>query len=158
MFMSMSDFDVAAVSIDQNAQRGFFAGPRDESLIQLAESALGFSLPPTYRAFVLRFGAGNFGAAEFYGVINDNFDSGKVPNGISLTIKNRQENRIPKELIVVGSTGDGDYYCLEITPGKEAPLIIYQPGYAQDKQRREEVAEDFGQFLLEQVKSEMSGR
>ncbi len=48
--------------VEANRSRGFFAGPRDPALITAAESALGGTFPPTYRAFLRHLGAGNFGA------------------------------------------------------------------------------------------------
>lgn len=53
--------------------------------------------------------------------------------------------------MIVASTGDGSYYCVQINDGAESPVTVYQPGYAADQQPREEVAEDFGAFLLSRI-------
>jgi len=73
-----------------------FAGPRDPSLVAAAENALGVSFPPTYRRFVTELGAGGVDAHEFYGVIDENFNDSSIPDGIWLTLDDRQRFGLPK--------------------------------------------------------------
>src|SRR6266446_5235650 len=101
--MSMNQLEQALQLIQD---QGYFAGPRGEPLIQAAEAALGLSFPATYRRFLAERGCGDVAGAEFYGLIDDNFTSGSVPNGIWLTLKLRSTSAIPKSLIVVSDTGD----------------------------------------------------
>lgn len=154
--MSLQDFDDAVAIIESHNTKGFFVGPRPEDLIQAAEGALGLKFPAIYRKFLARYGAGNFGGVEFYGVTNANFQSASVPNGIWLTLRIRSKASLPLNLVIIGDTGDGDYYCLESKgPEEEAPVIVYQPGYSPQEQRREVIAQDFGKFLLDKVKAEL---
>lgn len=152
--MSMADLQEALRIVAANPSRGSFAGPRDSALVVSAERALGGRLPPTYREFVTKLGAGNFGAFEIYGVINDEFEDSVVPNGVWLTLSERHENGFPNELMIIGSTGDGNYYCIELGEGDESPVTIYQLGLPADRQLRERVAHDFGEFLLEGICAE----
>lgn len=152
--MSMADLQEALRLIATNAGRGFFAGPRDPALVASAERVLG-GLSPTYREFVKKLGAGNFGAFEIYGVVDEEFEDSSVPNGVWLTLNERRENGLPSELIVIGSTGDGDYYCIEQRGGEESPVLIYETGVPPERQRGEEVAQDFGEFLLSGVRDEI---
>jgi antitoxin YobK len=62
--VSMADLDTAFELIDAAGDRCFFAGPREPALIDAAEEALGRRLPPTYRAFVQRFGVGDVDGVE----------------------------------------------------------------------------------------------
>lgn len=153
--MSMQELTEALNIIAENRSRGFFAGPRDPALIMSAEAVLGRPLPPEYRGFVLRLGAGSFGACEIYGVTNANFENGKIPNGIWLTLKQRRAKRLPDNFIVIGDTGDGDYYCIELQEGKEGRIVVYQPGIPSEKQQLEEVSRDFGAFLLSRVREQL---
>lgn len=153
--MSMAELVSAMDIIFANPNQGFFVGPRDSNLIAKAESALGGALPPTYREFVRRLGAGGFGSCEIYGVIDDEFEHSAVPNGVWLTLNERRESGLPKELFIVGSTGDGDYYCLEMRNGQESPVIVYRPGLPMHQQAREKVAEDFGEFFLGCVREQV---
>lgn len=154
--MSMQDLTEGFAIIDANPEQGFFAGRRDLALIAAAESALGGTFPPTYRAFLERFGAGNFGAFEVYGVIGPDFEKGPVPDGVWLTLKQRRAGTLPQNLLIVGDTGDGGYYCLELEKGQETPVIIYWPGFpARQQQHAETVAEDFGEFFLGQIRQQL---
>lgn len=153
--MSMADLQEAMRIVAANPGRGFFAGPRDAELVAAAERALGGRFPPTYREFVIRLGAGNFGGFEIYGVINDEFEVSSVPNGVWLTLNERRESDLPDEFAIVGSTGDGDYYCVDVRNGEESPVSVYQPGLPPDQQRGELAAQDFGKFLLEGVRAEL---
>jgi len=153
--MSMVDLQEALGLVAANPSQGVFAGPRDAALVASAERALGGNLSPTYREFVTRLGAGNFGAFEVYGVIDQKFEDSSVPNGVWLTLNERGESGLPEKLVIVGSTGNGDYYCVELRGGDESPVTVYQPGSPPDRQHGEQVAQDFGEFFLGGVRAEL---
>jgi antitoxin YobK len=146
--MSMADYERARAIIDANKDKGTFAGPRPEDLVKKAESALGIRFPDAYRQFLLDYGAGNFGSAEFYGVIDDDWEESSVPDGVWYTLNERVESGMPNELVVVGDTGTGDLYVLDLSDG-DGPVCIVDPGTAMTA--RERVAPDFGTFLLDRV-------
>ena len=149
--MSMQNFTDALNIIERTPGRSRFAGARAESLITAAEERLGLKFPPIYQEFLLRLGAGNFGSREFYGVIDDDFDDSAIPDGIWYTLNERNDG-LPPELVVVGATGDGGLYCLDMGEAGEAPVVIYEPPGSV----RKRVADDFGAFFLEEVRSEAS--
>lgn len=95
-------------------------------------------------------------AAEFYGLIDDNFEESEVPDGIWYTLSERRESGLPNHLIIVGSTGDGDLYCLETRERQKAEVIIYQPGIAESQQQHETVTDDFGTFLRNEVETQLA--
>jgi hypothetical protein len=152
--MGMQELTEGLRIVEGNRYRAFFAGPRDPALVAVAEYALGGKFPATYRHFLGRLGAGNFGAFEFYGVTTDNFENATVPNGIWLTLKQRKLNRLPQNLAIVGATGDGAYYCIELQNGQETPVIIYQPGLPAAQQSPQVVANDFGGFFFNEVRQQ----
>jgi hypothetical protein len=148
----MQDFANAVALMESAKDLMYFVGPRDQSLIEAAEKAIGSRFPPTYREFVARYGAGNFGAFEIDGVIDANFYNSSVPNGIWLTLKRRRSGDLPIDLLAVGDDGMGGYYCIELLDGKEGHVIVCEPGAAPpDKLPREFIANDFGEFLLSGV-------
>jgi antitoxin YobK len=154
--VSMQDLTDALVIVEANRGRSFFAGARDPALIAAAESVLGVAFPPTYRAFLEQLGAGNFGSFEIYGVTNDNFENGRVPNGIWLTLKQRRANIIPDNFIIIGASGDGGYYGLALREGDEAPVVLFYPGVTPAAQlRREVVATDFAAYFSAGVREEV---
>ena len=72
-----------------------------------------------------------------------------------MTPNERRENGLPSELVVIGNTGDGNYYCIVQRDGEESPVVVYQTGVPLGRQRGEEVARDFGEFLLNGVRDEI---
>lgn len=154
--MSMDDLRRAIVIVEANPARASFVGPRDPALIATVESVLGGQLPATYHEFVRRLGAGNFGSFETYGVIDDEFENSAVPDGVWATLKTRREAGLPNDVVVVGDTGDGLYYCVKLQEGRaESSVFIYQPGVDADQQQSYVVAQDFGEFFLNGVRAQL---
>jgi hypothetical protein len=146
----MEDLEQALEIIEGDEELADFAGPRDAAHVSAAEKALGLAFPPTYREFLLRLGAGSYGAAEIYGVVDDAFE-GPVPDGVWLTLDER-ERGLPRNFVIVAATGDGGWYSLDVRGGGEAPVVAVELG--PKALVSEPVADDFGAFLLEQVEAE----
>ena len=156
--MSMQDYEAAREIMAQYPERLHFVGPRPESLVKAAEMKLGLRFPPTYRRFLLEYGAGSFGGSEFYGVVHKNFEESGVPDAIWFTLSERKEWALPHDLIVVYVPGNGELFCLDIGAkgDSESPVIAYDSAYPHEAQRREVIAKDFGEFLLEFVRREVN--
>jgi hypothetical protein len=138
--MSAADLDAALQVFAENPERAFFAGRRPETLLTSAERALGGRLPPTYREFVERLGAGSFGSVEIYGIIAEPFD-GPIPDAVWVTLNERRGGLLPRDMIIVGDSGDGGYYC--IRQGEDGPVFLLSANGAS-----EVVASDFGTYLV----------
>jgi antitoxin YobK len=159
--VSVEDYRAARDLVEQHEDLADFVGERPDDLVTRAEQALGTGFPPSYRAFVSELGAGDIAGAEFYGVIDDDFESSGVPNGIWLTLQERTDSDLPPELIVVGDDGMGNYYALDSSrqdASGEYPLVIWVPGSSRPGDELETVAGDFGQFFREQVEQGLSRR
>ncbi len=102
-----------AVELIKKAGGGDFEGPKPESLVVKAESALGLTFPPSYRRFLLEFGCEDINGLEIFGLINDNFDKSTIPNGIWLTLNERQAISLAQIYVIIGDSGDGSYYALD---------------------------------------------
>ena len=48
----------------------------------------------------------------------DNFTSASVPNGIWLTLAEREQLGLPVRFVIVGATGMGEYYVLDTFAGR----------------------------------------
>jgi hypothetical protein len=155
--MSWADFQAAVRLIESHPEMKHFMGPRDDELIARAEDKLGLIIPAMYREFLRRYGAGNFGACEIYGITVDNFETGMVPNGIWLTIDERASSRLPPNLILIMSLDyEGAYAALDTaayTAGEEAPVVSWIPGLSNPSEELTIIAEDFGAILLEGVQT-----
>lgn len=156
----MLDYEKAAKLIAEHLELAHFVGPRPESLIRTAERKLGLQFPPTYRRFLVEFGAGSFGSEEIYGLVDEELESAVVPNGIGLTLRDRKEYQLPHDLVAVYDLGDGEAFYLDLGAREngEAPIIVYHPGYTSEEQPGEIVAQDFGQFLHDLVQSQIGRR
>lgn len=147
--MGMAEMEQAVAAIVRT-DAGDFVGPRPPSLVASGERVLGVRFPPTYRRFLLEFGAGDVGDLEVYGIIDEPVDEGPVPNGVWLTLRTRQHG-LPEDLVIVSDTGYGEAYVLDtatVDEGGENPVVIWDVGY---ERPYEVVAPDFGSFFWEQV-------
>lgn len=156
--MSMQDFHEAVALMATAKDLMDFESPRDPALIAAAEEAIGSRFPPTYREFVLRYGAGNFGAFEIYGVIDADFSRGPIPDGIWVTLDERRVAHLPNDLLIIGDDGMGGWYCIELRDGREGRVVVYETDASTPKEQpREFIANDFGEFLLAGVREELEG-
>ncbi len=150
--MSMRDYERAASLLRRHADEHDFVGAHDERIVTAAETVLGVAFPPTYRRFLLELGAGDVGGEEIYGVITEDFEHSSVPDAIWLTRKLRAEGHLPQDLIVIYSTGDGDYYGLDASQANhegEYPVVAWS-------ESREVIASDFGAFFLDIVRDALA--
>jgi len=146
--MSMPDYERARAIIAANSAKAHFAGPRPEELIRKAEDALGLRFPDTYRQFLLDYGAGNFGPAEFYGVINEDWEHSSVPDGVWYTLSERRQFGLAVALVVVADAGTGELYVLDVSK-ENGPVYLVSP--VSSMAHRARVASDFGEFFLQEV-------
>lgn len=153
--MGMAELDEALDIISSYGEHASFVGPRDEALIVAAEDALCLSLPPSYRAFVKRLGAGDFAGEELFGVIHGDFQASGVPDGVWMTLQAREAWNLPGSMVVVYFDGGTDYYALDVDSSDsagEAPVVAWRPGVSEAGDRQEVVAADFGVFLLDLIR------
>ena len=138
--MTTTTIDAALALIADNPDQAFFVGPRSDTLIAKAEQALGGQLPPAYRRFVERLGAGDCVGLEVYGLVDETF-GGPAPDAVWITLDERAKGSISSDLIIVGDSGDGGYYCIQ--HGEDGPVHLVAPNG-----RSEAVAGDFGAYLV----------
>ena len=121
----MGDYERAVERMREHPELMAFVGPRDERLVAKAEAACGHAFPPTYRRFVLEFGAGAFGSREIYGVVGDDFEHSSVPDAIWYNLELRREEHAPPHLFAVADLGNGELFCLDFQrPMGEEPLVV----------------------------------
>jgi antitoxin YobK len=140
-----------AVALCQRHPSAHFAGPRPES-VPSAESALGVALPPSYRRFVERLGAGSIGPFEVYGLTSEPFD-GPIPDAVWATLTSRRgPSQLPASMVVIGDDGMGGEYVLDTAKGAEPPVELWYGGASTSGDLLERVADSFGAFLLDGVR------
>lgn len=157
--MSYQDYEEALRLMKDNEEFSDFVGERPGSLVKRAEDKLNVQFPATYRNFLLNYGAGNFGAEEIYGVIDDSFEHSAIPNGIWLNLDERSQSGFPEHLVIIYHTGFEEYFCLDfskLNEYNEPPVVSYVIGVDLEDQVYEIIASDFGEFLLDRVKSQIN--
>ncbi|WP_425487072.1 SMI1/KNR4 family protein [Microvirga makkahensis] len=84
---------------------------------------------PSYRDFLLRYGCGDIRGQEFYGITHGDFDNSGIPNGIWVTLKERQEGNLPRHLLVVHALGEGSLSCIDFSRQRadgECPVVVWE--------------------------------
>ena len=151
--MGLDDLRAGLALVGQHDDEGEFAGPRPEGLVDQAEQRLGVTFPASYRAFVSELGAGDIAGEEFYGVLDGDFEDSGVPDGIWLTLREREDSGLPEALVVVHSPGDGTLHAIDTSQaaGGEAPVVTWTPGTSTRDDQLEPVSPDFGTFFRQTV-------
>lgn len=156
--MSIQDYSNAVDLIQQNPDLGDFVGKCSEELVKKAEEKLNLSFPQSYKNFLLNYGAGNFGAEEIYGIINQDFENSGIPDAIWFTIKQRKDINLPSNLLIIYHTGGEEIFCLDfskLNKSNEPAVVSYAIGVDLEFQAYEVIANDFGEFILQRVKIEL---
>ena len=112
--MWQSDFQLIEEMIEQNPDIADFDGPVPDGDILHAQDILGFQFPAAYQKFSRTFGVGNFGAAEFYGLIAGNVPAQSIPCAVFATLSERADPNFPSDFLVIQATGYGPMLCLAI--------------------------------------------
>jgi len=153
LVMSASDLTAAMKIVRGHPAMAHFIGPPEPGLIDIAERALGGQICQHYRTFVEQLGAGSFGSFEVYGLIDADFAHSSTPDAVWITMNQRREWKLPEGLVIIGDTGDGDYYCLELTGDDESPVLLW---YATSPSMAvERVFDDFGAYFLDGLRRQL---
>jgi len=156
--MSVETYQKAKQIISAQTDIADFVGGRSNDLISMAENELDLKFTGLYLDYLQTFGAGNFGAEEIYGIINDDFENSSVPDAIWYTLTERKETNLPNNLLVIYDTGSEELFCLDFNnlDDKNEPRVVsFVPGMQLESQTYEIIANDFGDFLLDLVKEEL---
>lgn len=144
----------------ENENFADFYGPQDLANIDNAEATLKIALPKTYKEFLVKFGCGNFGSKEIYGIIKFNDYLGPlpfstIPEVVWTNLKLQRNFNQPQHIIVISDAGEGSYYALDLSQMNdqgECPVVIWPIGGYEMTPTLEVVAPDFGTWFLEEVK------
>ena len=146
----MITFDDVKLALQEIEEQCHFSEGASDDKITSAEEYLGLSFPESYKLFLKNYGAGNIAYYEIYGITKyGSFEDAGVPNGIWLTMQERQSIDLPKELVIVYDTGMEFYFCLDTSQMKngECPVVAIWNCSGGTK---EVVYESFLEFLMEE--------
>ena len=154
--MSIDNVKKAIFLINQHPDSADFEGVKEETLIILAEKMLDIKFPTSYRFFLENLGCGDIAGQEFYGVIKSDFRNSGIPDAIWLTMKERQESNLPKNYVIISSTGDGDYVVLDCSDDGKNKVLLWTPGVTEQKVAFKPYYNDFGDFFFDQISTALN--
>jgi hypothetical protein len=123
----MDTTDKLIEQIRANGDDVWIAGPQSEEAVAVLETKLGVHLPPSYRAFILRFGALGILESVVSGIIDNAPLARKAGTLYWETERYRSEHALPANLLVVQADED-EPYCINTrtaAPDGEFPLVSY---------------------------------
>ncbi len=154
--MSYKDYEKSLDLIRENKGLLIESKGASKETIELAEKKLNINFSYLYNKFLMDFGVLYFDDLEIYGIVNDEIgEEIGTPDAIWYTLDERKGMNLPENLIIIANFGEGELYCLDLNninkTNGEPKVIIYIPGYGLDEQPNEIIAEDFGEFLYNQL-------
>lgn len=159
--MTLSAYKEGCQIIRENLEIARFSGPHPSDLVKQVEVKLGLSLSVTYATFLKDFGYLQFGGIEIYGIVDESLGEMSVPNGIWVTLNERKKYNLPHGLVVIAAADDGGHYVIDHSKFCEtgqAPVVEYEVALPSDQAIIREVANDFGEFLLESIRTALEWR
>ena len=132
----------------------FCAGPASEQAVMKAEVRLGLLFPPSYRAFLLHYGAAFGGGLEIYG-LDSNLKLGEIPqwsNVVESTIALRPDS-LPGDSIQISHSGmDSGFFlhCSRSIKNYEGHVIAWGPEHGSNGKK---IFNSFQDWLLASNKS-----
>lgn len=124
------------------------AGGASDAAIDAAEESLGCPLPPSYRAFLRKFGA--LALPPRSTTIHQFVGLGAGTSVVERTELARVENKLGHSLVIVGLGAEvGEWYCLDTDraeTGEECPVFLFD---ARDNQLDQEFYADFDTMVRE---------
>lgn len=146
--MSYIDFKKAIELIDKNkAKLAYPPHAQNTEKIKLAEKKLNVKFPKSYREFLKKYGSIGIGGIEIYGLWND-----VIIKDTLYERESNEENTFPLHYIPIHALGNGELSCLDtsqINKEEECPIMAWYFGST------EKLSEDFGEFLLDKIVSQL---
>lgn len=140
---------------------GYFIGKgKSNSIICEAQDVLNIKFSKQFYNYLSKFGFLEFYGHEFYGIIKDDFSG--VPEGsiVEYSLTDRKAYNLPKEWIPIYNFDDG--YMAYLDHGHlsedEEPRVIMALHTGKTYQVVETIAEDLGDFLLQQVENQLANQ
>ncbi len=124
-------------------------GPAPEDAIRGLEAAFGEPMPPSYRAFLSRFGGVSILDSSYSGIIDGKIEEGRGW-AWSDTLTAREECRLAPHLLVVMPDEDG-FKCLGFsrrTQDGECAVVYQWPS----RPRPRQIAANYGAWLSEDLR------
>jgi hypothetical protein len=140
-------------------ESGIIAGPVSEEQIKEAERTLAVRFPPSYRAFLAKYGAALVDAIDIPGiyVVGDSKDGPPLWLDVVLTTKQTRralKDRLPLDYVWISHDGcDHAFYLAtsQFTDNGECPVVVLGP-----RADNVAIADNFVDFFIQRVENRLS--
>ena len=150
--MSVKSYNEAKKLIEENKNYMNKPFPQNNKVIEKAEKILNVKFPQDYKMFLLDYGS----IADICGILKEDFINSKWPDVVWHNVRMRTQIKKPDCLVAIYDVGDGEEFVLNykmLNENGEPKVTSYWPGFDIEEQTFEVIANDFGDFLLDTVKS-----
>jgi len=149
----MSYLDLVNSEMEKSGEEPAYAGEAREEIIEAFEKKLNLKFPPSYKAFLKRFGALSFAGDTYYGITKDGLDSKSVPCVAFATQKARFQNDADDNMVVIKASGYGPIYSIDtsiVDSNGESPIIETELSFKRDKEKIT-VSPSFEEFFTQSI-------
>lgn len=104
------------------------SGPVDDEKIRRAETMLGVIFPPSYKRYLLRYGAMEIDGRSFSGLTSR--DVGEGGDVVAFTRNAREEYGLPEQYIAIDFQDGDAFLCIDTgqkDASGESPLVLISP-------------------------------
>jgi len=144
----MNSIEELMALIEENKHLLKYDVPQNMEVIIRSEELLGLTYPEDFKKTLNIFGLRKIGSFELYGIPKDgNLHAVGVANAIWLTLEERKSSSLPTNLLIIASTGFGEYYVLACAGEALGTVSIWDPGISESEDDLEVVALSFSEFL-----------
>lgn len=146
-----TDDPISSELFDTLRSEGDFGASVGMEKVEKLEAVLKVEFPSLVQTFFTEFGAGGVNGFEIYGIVKDPFTDGGIPNIVWVTEELRKDGA-PHHFIPISDTGDGGYYCLDLSNFEEGqadcPVIYLNVAHLTDSAF--DSFEKFLEYVLEE--------
>ena len=153
MSTDMNKFEDAVKKMENSEGDILALSGATEEQIVLVENELKTLFPPSYKAFLKKYGCLSFEAEEFYGVTPDGIHANAIPSVFFATRSARNKGDVSDKMILIKTTGYGLNFCIDMNEADdqgEAPVYEVPLSFKRDGQRNK-VADNFADFFYNEI-------
>jgi antitoxin YobK len=151
--IDMSKFEDAVKKMENSEGEVLALPGATEEQILLVEKELQTLFPPSYKAFLKKFGCLSFEAEEFYGMTPDGINANSIPSVFFATKSARSRGDASDKMILIKTTGYGPNFCIDMNEANdqgEAPVYEVPLSFKRDGQKNK-VADNFADFFYNEI-------
>lgn len=148
----MDEYHKAIRLLEGNNVRVLTKFPASTELIADLERRLGVTLPKSYVQMLKDFGVMVFKGHIIFGLGKTGLEGDVAPNVVFATEDRRKNGELTSSMVEIMPSGYGPYFAIDCNDiGASGEATVWQISELGVTDRKEKIAESFGNFLLSEV-------